>query len=138
MPHLHPIERLAAALVVVAAGLSLAFASTRFALGVAVGGVLSVLNFYVLRTLMRGLTQSKHPPKQAMLALLLMLKFAIMGAAIFILINYAPLAPGGMLLGVSVVVLSILIEGFRIAMRGAGADDENGDMGTHEQDVDHG
>lgn len=137
MPRIHPIERLAAALVVVAAGMSLAFASTRFALGVAIGGVLSVLNFYALRTLMRGLTQSKHPPRQAMLALLLMLKFAVMGVAIFLLINYAPLAPGGMLLGVSIVVVSILIEGFRIAARG-GSGDMLGGSSAHEQDVENG
>ncbi|MCK5795816.1 MAG: ATP synthase subunit I [Deltaproteobacteria bacterium] len=118
MPQLHPIERLAIALVILSTVLALAFASTRFSLGVVTGGLLSVINFYILRTLMRELVRAEHPPKQAMLGILLMMKFAIMGVAIFLLINYAPLAPSGMLVGVSIVVLSIVVEGFRIALRG--------------------
>jgi len=135
MPRIHSIERLAAVLVVVATSVALAFASTRFALGVAAGGVLSVLNFYVLRSLMRGLMRSEHPPKQAGLALLLMLKFAVMGVAIFLLIHYAPLNPSGMLLGVSIVVVAIFVEGFRIAMQGA---EDQVSVTAHERDIENG
>lgn len=120
-PLIHPIERLAAALVVVATVVAWLLATPRFTLGVALGGLLSVFNFWALRTVLRGLMRAQHPPKQAGLALLLMLKFAVMGVAIFLLINYAPLDASGLLVGVSIVVLSILIEGFRIAARGTNA-----------------
>lgn len=113
---LHPIEKLAAIILAIAVALSLGFASTSFSLGLGVGGILSLINFYFLRNLMRLLMTTQHPPKQAMLGLVLMLKFAAMGALIFLAINYLPLAPSGMLLGVSVIVLSILIEGFKMAM----------------------
>lgn len=136
-PLIHPIERLAAALVVVATIVASLVASPRFALGVALGGLLSVLNFWALRNVLRGLMRAQHPPKQAGLALLLMLKFAVMGVAIFLLINYAPLDASGLLVGVSIVVLSILIAGFRIAARGSNSPTVSTQVGR-EQDVEHG
>lgn len=137
-PLIHPIERLAAALVVLATIAASLLASPRFALGVALGGLLSVLNFWALRTVLRGLMRAQHPPKQAGLALLLMLKFALMGVAIFLLINYAPLDASGLLVGVSIVVLAILIEGFRIAARGTNSSPAVSPQVGREQDVEHG
>ncbi|MBW2731778.1 MAG: ATP synthase subunit I [Deltaproteobacteria bacterium] len=118
MPRLHFIERLAAVLVVIATFVAVALGRQTLAAGLAVGGVLSILNFYVLRLLMRGITSSEHPPRQAMLSLILMLKFALMGMAIFILINYAHIDPTGLLIGLTVTVMSILAGGFRVAIRG--------------------
>jgi uncharacterized membrane protein len=117
MPKPHFIERLASILVVSATGIALLAGEMPLALGLAVGGILAVVNFYLLRALMGAIIASEHPPRQAALTVLLVFKFALMGTAIYLVLRYLPLDPKGLLLGVSVVVASILIAGFRAAMR---------------------
>ena len=118
MPRLSFIERLGALLVVLASGITLALGGERLSLGVLVGGALSVANLYALRALIGALVRAKQPPRQAMLALLLVSKFVVLGAAIFVIVTYLPLNPLGVILGVSLAVLAVLAEGFRLALRG--------------------
>jgi hypothetical protein len=119
MPPIGFIERLAAALASAATLLAFFFASPNMTLGLGVGGALGVLNFYALKALMRGITQSGKHPRQAVLSILLMFKFALMGTALFVLLNYTAVDGLGLLFGISAVVLAVLAEGFRLAMRGA-------------------
>lgn len=113
---LHFIEKLALVLLVVAVGISLVAAELRFTLGVLTGGLLGVANFYALRRLMTGIAESKHSPRQAFLTVLLLLKFGLLGVALYLVIVFLPIDATGMLLGVSLVVVSIFIEGFRTVL----------------------
>lgn len=124
MPGLQLIERIALGVIAAATLVLVALGYQRLSLGLAIGGGLATLNFFALRTLMRAIASADHPPRQALLSLLLMVKFALMGAAIFALINFASIDPAGMLLGLSIVVASILVEGFRSALRGGTASQE--------------
>ena len=115
MRRIEHIEQLAALLVVLVGTALLAFGATGLAAGAVAGGALSIANFYLLRKLSRGLLRTTHPPKQLLLGLLMATKFLVMGAALFVMIRYAHLDAIGMLVGVSLVVLSILIGGFKLA-----------------------
>ena len=115
MRRIEHIEQLAALLVVLVGAALLAFGATGLAGGVAAGGALSIANFYLLRKLSRALLRATHPPKQLLLGLLMATKFLLMGAALFVMIRYVRLDAIGMLVGVSLVVLAILIGGFKFA-----------------------
>ena len=92
--------------------------SVPLTLGVAVGGALGVANFYALRCLMAGIFRHRDtPPKQIAMTLLLMLKFGVLGGALYLVLTYLPVNGLALLFGVSLVVLSILAEGFRSAIR---------------------
>ena len=114
-------ERASVALIALTSGITLWLVGQRMALGVVAGGALSVVNLYVLRWLVGALLRAERPPRQVGLVTLLVFKFALMGLAIFAIVHFLPLSPLGVLLGVSLVVLSILAEGFRAAFRAQGA-----------------
>lgn len=117
MPRMHFIEKLAALLVVLATCITMLVGKPALALGVAIGGLVSIANLYLLRVVMGAIFSARQAPRQTALALLLVAKFALMGALVYLLMTYAPLDPAGLLLGVSAVVLAILVEGFRLALR---------------------
>lgn len=117
------VERVAASLVVVATLAATLAGKPAFALGIAVGGLLSVANLCLLRALMRALAAaalengSGRNPRQLALGVLLMLKFVLMAGLLYLVITYVPLDPKGLLVGLSLVVLSIMGEGFRLALQ---------------------
>lgn len=88
------------------------------ALGVAAGGLLGVLNFWALRRLLAALVASGRPWQQAGLAGLMVLKLSAVGLALWVLLRLVQVDALGFLGGVSLVVLAILIEGLRLALRG--------------------
>jgi predicted PurR-regulated permease PerM len=113
MPRLQLIERLSIGLVAVAALIALIWTKQSVALGVAVGGVLTIANFALLRRLMRGIVSSKSQPRKAVLSLILLFKFGLVGGLIYLVMTYLPVDALGLMFGVSLVVLSVFIEGFR-------------------------
>ena len=118
----HLVERLAAVLVVVATTLASLMGSFSIALGIAAGGLLATINFYALRVLLTALIASDHPKRQALLTAILLVKFALMGSLLYFAATWLPLRPVGMLIGVTIVVFSILVEGFRTALRSGSRD----------------
>lgn len=137
MPPIGLIERLAAGLTAVATLIAFFFASPGVALGIGVGGVLGVANFYALKSLMRGIARaatsrsnraedpaSGSQPRQAVLSILLMIKFALMGAVLFVLLNFTTIDSLGLLIGISMVVVAVFVEGFRLALRNNAAPQE--------------
>lgn len=90
-----------------------AFAATDFALGIFFGGLLVTVNFHLLaRTLRRALT----PPQVASHNLVLAkyyLRFLVSGFVIFLLIAGRVVHPVGLVIGLSVVVMSILLATMR-------------------------
>lgn len=112
------IERLA--LLLLAAGLPLLLVLQRegLALGAGAGGLLAVLNFWVLRRLLAALVASSRPWQQTALAGVMVLKLAVVGGALWLVLRLLRVDALGLLLGISVVVLAIVIEGLRLARRG--------------------
>lgn len=124
IPHILRIERLAALLVGLTTLLSLLFWDASITLGAAVGGAIAALNFYALRRLVQAITSSENQSKQAVMVILLTMKLGALAGAIYLMINYLPVNPLAFMVGVSVIVLSIFIEGFRTVLAGAAPQSE--------------
>ena len=92
---------------------SLLFWDAGITLGVALGGLIGTLNFYALRRLVQTIATGGSPRKQAVIVLLLMLKFGALAGLIYLAMKLLPINPLALLVGISVLVLSIFVEGFR-------------------------
>lgn len=80
-----------------------------FALGIFCGGLIVTVNFHLLaRTLRGALTPPHLASHQAVLAKYY-LRFAVSGCIIFVLIAGHVVAPVGLVIGLSVVVVSIML-----------------------------
>lgn len=80
-----------------------------FALGILTGGLIVTLNFHLLaRTLKRSLAPG-HLTSRNVILTKYYIRFAISGFLIFILISRHVVDPLGLLLGLSVVVVSITL-----------------------------
>lgn len=112
------IERVALLLLAAATLLLLLGDLVAPALGVAAGGLLGVLNLWALRRLLAALVASGRPWQQAGLAGLMVLKLSAVGLVLWVLLRRVQVDALGFLGGVSLVVLAILIEGLRLALRG--------------------
>ncbi|MFH1129803.1 MAG: ATP synthase subunit I [Pseudomonadota bacterium] len=119
MLRLHLIERLSLFFTAVATLVTLLAYEQRITLGVVFGGLLATLNFFVLRRILGGILQSESERKQALLGVLLLFKFAIVGMLIFLAMHFLPINGLAIIVGVSLVVLSIFVEGFRSMIRGS-------------------
>ena len=124
--HVKRIERIALLLVGLATLASLVFWDSRIVLGVGLGGALATLNFHALRRIMAAIfrAEGSSAQKQVFTGLMLTFKFGFLAAAVFLVVKYAPVDPVAFMAGISVVVLSIFIEGFRIMLRGPQAQSE--------------
>jgi len=124
--HVQRIERIALLLVGLATVASLVFWDGRIVLGVGVGGALAALNFHALRRIMAAIfnAEGTSGQKQAFTAVLLLFKFGALALTVFLVVKFAPVDAVAFMVGISVVVLSIFIEGFRIMLRGPTAQSE--------------
>jgi hypothetical protein len=120
---LKKIERTSLVLVCAATLASLLFWDVAVLLGVALGGGLAALNFFALRRIMGAIFASSGQ-RQALMAVLLTLKFGVLAACIYLIVKYVPVDPTALLAGISVVVLSIFFEGARAMLGGAAAQSE--------------
>jgi hypothetical protein len=118
------IERLALVLLGLALLVSLLSRSTRVVLGVATGGGLAALNFFALRRLTLGIVASESRNRQTVLAVLLAAKLGFLAAVLYLVLRFLPVDGLAFLAGISVVVLSILVDGLRGALGGAAASSE--------------
>lgn len=111
---IHRIERLALLLTGVATAITLAATwELKWVLGVALGGLMGVGNFYALRRIVGALFVGGSSRRQTTMAVLLTLKFGVLAASIYLVIHFIPVNAVALLCGISVVVLSIFVEGFR-------------------------
>jgi len=99
--------------------LSGVFMEVQFTLGVILGGLIIIANFSLLHHTMRNAFSDQSAVKGKKMALIAKFYFrlAIMGLIIYILITEAWVNPVGLVVGLSIVVLSILNFGIRAAFR---------------------
>ena len=95
------------------------FMTTRFTLGVILGGLIIIANFSLLHHTMRKAFSDQAIMKSKKMVLLgkFYFRLAIMGLIIYILIINGWVNPLGLAVGLSVIVLSILNFGIRAAFR---------------------
>lgn len=81
-------------------------------LGVTVGGVIELINFHALRRFVEEILRGTRPDKQVLLAIALALKFVALAACFYGAIHMLNVNVIALIAGVSLVVVSIIIEGF--------------------------
>jgi len=116
---LRRIERAALLLVCLATLLSLVLWDRAVFLGVGLGGGLAALNFIALRRILGALFTAKesNPQRGALMGAMLVLKFLIMALSIFLVVKFVPVDAIALLVGISVVVLAIFVEGINSIIR---------------------
>lgn len=99
-------------LVLLSAG-SFAFLSRKFALGVLVGGILAIANFFLMkRSLRRALDPQRRGKSRFFYLLKYFLRFVALGLFIALLLIKGWVSPFGILLGLSIIVIGIALVGF--------------------------
>jgi hypothetical protein len=97
---------------------SFVFFSREFALGVLVGGILAIANFYLMkRSLLRALDPQRKGKTRFVYLLKYYLRFAALGLMIALLLIKGWVNPFGMLLGLSIIVLGIARVGIEQARK---------------------
>jgi len=91
--------------------LSFVFLSYSFALGILLGGLISIANFYWLSKDLANLFQRFYDtakPKQYILMRYFM-RFIVTGVVLFFVITQMPVSVIGLILGLSIVVVSVIL-----------------------------
>jgi hypothetical protein len=97
---------------------SFVFSSRKFGLGVLIGGVLAIANFYVMkRSLRRALDPQRKGKTRFVYLLKYYLRFAVLGIVIALLLIKGWVSPFGMLLGLSIIVIGVALVGFNEARK---------------------
>jgi len=112
------IERFNWVLLLVLSSGSFALLSRKFALGVLLGGVLAIANFFLMkRHLLKALDPQRRGRSRFFYLLKYYLRFAALGVIIAVLLIKGWADPFGILLGLSVTVIGIALVGFNEARK---------------------
>jgi hypothetical protein len=98
-----------AGLVVILAAVGWVMVSGAFAAGVVVGGILALLNFLWLRTALQQVLQMPANTATRSATLRYVLRLSAMGFILWLLIVHAKINIFGLLVGLSVLVISIVL-----------------------------
>ena len=109
-PKIHNIERLNYVIVGLATIVCALTQSQRFALGFAVGGGLTCLNFFVLRKLIGKWIADAAAGRGSNASYLMLPKMAGLMGAVAVAILVLPLDPIGFVIGYSIFLVSIAVE----------------------------
>ena len=122
----HNVERIALLLVGTATLVSLLLWDRSVVLGVGLGGLVAAINFFALRRILQGMFRAAgtNPQKQALLGILLTLKFGILATTLFLIVKFVAVSPVALLVGISLVVISIFVEGIFAVFRGVATQSE--------------
>ncbi len=93
----------------VLAALSILFLSVRFAGGVCIGGIISIVNFYWLARDLRSSLLKHAERAKPFMVMKYYLRLIITGVVLFVVITQVPVDVFGLVLGLSVVVISVVI-----------------------------
>lgn len=86
----------------------LIFGSLRFATGIAVGGILAILNYYWLRTILERVLVQKPEHPGRFVQVRYALRLALLALIIYYLITHGGIDIVGLLVGLSVIVIVIM------------------------------
>ena len=95
-------------LLVILSLVGLVFGSLIFAGSILIGGLLALANFYWLRTVLQRTLQIQRSNAQQFAQLRYLLRLAVLGIAVYLLIVYTAINVFGLLIGLSVLVLNIV------------------------------
>lgn len=99
------------ALLVIIGSVGLIFTSSDFAMGILCGGLIASINFHLLsRTLKKSFLGSVHVSFAGVLAKYY-IRFGISAIIIFMLVTKNVIHPVGLVIGLSVVVISVTLAG---------------------------
>lgn len=100
------------------AGGSFVIFSLTFALGVCVGGILAIANFFLMkRSLHKALDPQRRGSSRFFYLLKYYLRFVALGCVIALLLIKGWVSPFGMLLGLSIIVIGIALVGLNEARK---------------------
>lgn len=106
---LQRMERITAALVVVGAALWAALLEPIGGLSLAIGGVLALVNFRILRTQIGKLLLGDETAKPAVIGAILAAKFFALALVLYLLVSVAGLPPIPLVIGLSSVMPAMLL-----------------------------
>jgi len=89
--------------------LSLVFMPLNFALGVLLGGLVSIINFYWLYLSLRKVFRNLSNKVKTALMVRYYIRFAVTGVVLYFVITMTPADVIGLLVGLSVVVMNIIV-----------------------------
>jgi hypothetical protein len=89
--------------------LSLTFMSLDFALGVLLGGVISIANYYWLYLSLRKAFRQLSDSTKTTVMVKYYIRFAVTGVLLYFIITRTPADVIGLLVGLSVVVINIVV-----------------------------
>ena len=115
------VERVSILLLAIAGIIATALGAYAFALTSVGAGLVAVLNFYFLRHMVMAMLHGGRAGVQIFLGMLLIMKFAVLGALAYLSLQIFNLNPIAILTGLSLVVLGIFCE----ALRSSGALNKN-------------
>ena len=88
---------------------SFLFLSGRFALGVLLGGLVSIVNFYWLSRDLKGVLLRHADRAKPFMMMKYYIRFIVTGVVLFVVITRAPVDIFGLVLGLSVVVINVIL-----------------------------
>jgi hypothetical protein len=86
----------------------LIFGSLRFATGIAVGGILAILNYCWLRTILERVLAQRPAHPGRFVQVRYVLRLALLALVIYWLITHGGIDIVGLLIGLSVIVIAIM------------------------------
>ncbi len=86
----------------------LIFGSLRFATGIAVGGILAILNYYWLRTILERVLAQRPGHPGRFVQIRYVLRLALLALVVYWLITHGGIDIVGLLVGLSVIVIAIM------------------------------
>jgi len=89
--------------------LSFLFLSGRFTLGVLLGGLISIANFYWLSRDLRGSFMKHADRAKPFMMVKYYIRFIVTGIVLFVVITKTPADILGLLIGLSLVVINIIV-----------------------------
>ncbi len=98
--------RLMLASLVIGIGLSLILADSQFTAGIAIGGSLAMLNFWLLQNSVRGIFRTQSNT----FAIKFFLRYVVIGLVILLFYYLKTVSIIGILLGISCFVVALMIE----------------------------
>ncbi len=89
--------------------LSLTFTSLNFTLGVLIGGLISIANYYWLYLSLRKAFRQLSDSTKTTVMVKYYIRFALTGVVLYVVITQTPADVIGLLVGLSVVVINIIV-----------------------------